>query len=497
MTMTDLILSIDQGTTSSRAIIFDDLGNALHTSQQEFEQFFPDSGWVEHDPEEIWNTTQAVCKQVLSKVGDVSVIGITNQRETVVIWDRETGKAIHKAIVWQDGRTAEVCAGLKQKDLEDTIRQKTGLLLDPYFSATKIAWMLDNVNGARELAAQGRLAFGTIDSFLIWRLTGGKVHATDATNASRTLLFNIHTQDWDEELLDIFNIPASALPDVLDSVADFGISTEQAIGREIPIGGVAGDQQAASIGQCCFQPGNIKSTYGTGGFAMLNTGSQPVASSSGLLTTVAYRLNGKTTYALEGSIFIAGAAVQWLRDRMKIIKSASETEAHARGLEGNGGVYLVPAFVGLGAPHWNPHARGAIFGLTRDTGPEHFARAALESICYQTYDLIQAMSKDTQEKISTLRVDGGMVNNKWMCQMLADVLGIDIELPVITETTALGAAYLAGLQAGIFDSTETLSRLWQKDSLYHSNMDADIRGQLLGNWQKAIECVGHMSGTNA
>ena len=494
--MNELILSIDQGTTSSRAIIFDSRGNSLKTAQQEFEQFFPHSGWVEHDPEEIWATTQAVCNRVLSEVGTVSAIGITNQRETTVVWNRETGQALHRAIVWQDTRASKLCAKLKQQGLEPSIKQKTGLILDPYFSATKIGWILDNVAGARKLAAEGRLAFGNIDSFLIWRLTGGKVHATDATNASRTLLFNIHTQQWDQELLDIFGVPLNMLPDVRDSAADFGSSTKEAIGFEIPICGVAGDQQAASIGQCCFNPGSIKSTYGTGGFAMLNTGTQPVSSSSGLLTTVAYRLNGETTYALEGSIFIAGAAVQWLRDRLKIIKKASETEAYASGLKDNDGVYLVPAFVGLGAPHWNPDARGAIFGLTRNTGAEHFARAALESICYQTYDLMQAMIKDTSYKIDTLRVDGGMVQNKWMCQMLADVLDINIELPVITETTALGAAYLAGLQAGFFDSTETLSSLWQKESECHSRMDTDLRRKLLGDWNRAVSCVGMMSKEN-
>jgi glycerol kinase len=491
--MSDLILSIDQGTTSSRAIIFDSSGNPVTSEQLEFEQFFPQTGWVEHDPEEIWRTTQQVCRSVLSQVGRVSAIGITNQRETIVVWDRDTGIPVYKAIVWQDGRTAEQCAQLKKQGLEKTVKYKTGLLLDPYFSATKLAWILDNVNGARALANQGKLAFGTIDCFLIWRLTGGRVHATDATNASRTLLFNIHEQDWDQELLAIFNIPDSLLPEVKDSVAEFGVSNSEAIGAEIPICGVAGDQQAATVGQCCFHPGSIKSTYGTGGFAVLNTGANPIQSSSGMLTTVAYRINGKTTYALEGSIFIAGAAVQWLRDRLKVINSASETEAHARGLNGNEGVYLVPAFVGLGAPHWNPHARGAIFGLTRDTGPEHLARAALESICYQTHDLIQAMASDIGQEITSLRVDGGMVNNKWMCQMLADVLDMDIELPVVTETTALGAAYLAGLQVGIFDSTEALTRLWQKQSLYSASMDQALRDELLSHWHQAVSCVGNMS----
>ena len=493
--MRDLILSIDQGTTSSRAIVFDLKGGIVKIEQMEFEQFFPQTGWVEHDPEEIWATTQEVCKKVLSGIEKVSALGITNQRETTIVWDRNSGKPIYKAIVWQDGRTSEYCSRLKQQGLENKVKQKTGLLLDPYFSATKIVWILENVKGAKEMAKAGKLAFGTVDSFLIWRLTNGKVHATDATNASRTLLFNIHSQQWDEELLELFDIPLNMLPEVKDSAADYGVSSQHSIGSEIPICGVAGDQQAASIGQCCFEPGSIKSTYGTGGFAMLNTGNQPISSSSGLLSTVAYRINGQTTYALEGSIFIAGAAVQWLRDRLKIIQHASETEAHASGMESNGGVYLVPAFVGLAAPHWNPDAKGAIFGLTRDTGPEHFSRAALESICYQTHDLIQAMTKDTNEQITSLRIDGGMVNNKWVCQMLADVLGMKIELPEITETTALGVAYLAGLQAGLFESLESLSLMWKQKSLYHSTMDDDLRHKLLAEWRQAVTCVGHMSET--
>ncbi len=487
--MNDLILSIDQGTTSSRAIIFDAKGHPVMTEQQEFEQLFPKPGWVEHDPEEIWSSTRSVCRKALSQVGQVSAIGITNQRETVVIWERETGRTIYNAIVWQDGRTADSCAKLIQQGLDDIVRQKTGLLLDPYFSASKIGWILDHVKGARALADEGKLAFGTIDSFLIWRLTNGKVHATDATNASRTLLFNIHEQCWDDELLQIFNIPKSLLPIVCDSAADFGISSQLSIGQEIPICGVAGDQQAASIGQCCFQPGMIKSTYGTGGFAMMNTGVTPVISNSGLLTTVAYRINGKTTYALEGSIFIAGAAVQWLRDKLKIINTATETEAAAESINGNDGVYLVPAFVGLGAPYWNPNAKGAIFGLTRDTGPEHFSRAALESVCYQTHDLLQAIKKDTGDQITSLKVDGGMVNNKWMCQMLADILDIDIQLPVITETTALGAAFLAGLQIGIYQSIHSLSSIWQQNNLYQPMMNDETRQQLLKDWDQVVSCV--------
>lgn len=491
--MTDLILSIDQGTTSSRAIVFDTRGNPLKTAQQEFEQFFPDSGWVEHDPEEIWSTTQAVCRTVLSEVGTIAAIGITNQRETTVVWDRKTGAPVYNAIVWQDRRTAKQCKHYIEQGYEKTVKEKTGLVLDPYFSATKIAWILDHVDGARAKAKAGQLVCGTIDSFLIWRLTGGKVHATDTTNASRTMLFNIHTHEWDQELLDIFDVPFDMLPDVRDSAADYGVSTKQAIGAKIPICGVAGDQQAALIGQCCFNPGMIKSTYGTGCFAMINTGNKPVESTSGMITTVAYRLNGKTSYALEGSIFIAGAAIQWLRDKLKIINHATETENMARSLTGNEGVYLVPAFVGLGAPHWNPHARGALFGITRDTGHAHIVRAALESVCYQTFDLIEAMNKDFQTPVKTLRVDGGMVNNQWLCQMLADVLDTDVERPTTTETTALGAAYLAGLQCGIFESTQSLSRLWQMDQKFTTEMASDQRDTLITQWQQAVRSVGDMS----
>ncbi len=493
--MKELILSIDQGTTSSRAITFDRLGRIQNTAQREFKQYFPHSGWVEHDANEIWDSTEAVCRQVLaaSEGDSIAAIGITNQRETTIVWERSSGDVIHRAIVWQDRRTADICQDYIDQGHEQMVKDKTGLVLDPYFSATKIAWILDNVDGARERAEAGELACGTVDSFLIWRLTEGRVHATDASNASRTLLFNIHTQSWDQELLELFKVPASLLPDVRDSAADYGFSSKRAIGVEAPIAGVAGDQQAATIGQCCFKPGMIKSTYGTGCFAMMNTGDKAVVSNNGLLTTVAYRLNGKTTYALEGSIFVAGAAIQWLRDQLKLVNHASASEALADSLEDNGGVYMVPAFVGLGAPHWNPHARGALFGLTRDTGPAELVRAALESVCYQTNDLVDAMIKDSERSLDTLRVDGGMVNNNWLCQMLADVLNITVERPKITETTALGAAYLAGLQVGLFESKQALSALWQKDRGFDSTMSAQQRTSLVGKWQQAVECVDKMS----
>lgn len=490
--MKDLILSIDQGTTSTRAILFDKSGKPLHAAQREFEQHFPHSGWVEHDPKDIWETTQSVCNQLSGEFDRVAAIGITNQRETTVVWDRTTGNAIYNAIVWQDRRTADICEQYRQRGFEQTVKHKTGLVLDPYFSATKIAWILDNVDGARTLAREGKLLAGTIDCFLVWHLTDGKVHATDASNASRTSLFNIHTQQWDEELLELFNVPADLLPEVRDCADSYGTSTTGAIGAEIPICGIAGDQQAAAIGQCCFSAGMIKSTYGTGCFAIMNTGAKAVKSNNGLLTTVAYRLKGKTTYALEGSIFVAGAAVQWLRDKLHIIKDAKETEALAAGLADNAGVYLVPAFVGLGAPYWNPHARGAIFGLTRDTGPAELARAALESVCYQTHDLSDAMASDSGVKTTTIRVDGGMVNNDWLCQMLANILNINVERPTITETTALGAAYLAGLQIGLYESLDDLSSKWHLDRKFSPDFSAEQRHHLLSNWNQAVNCVNNM-----
>jgi len=487
--MTQYILSIDQGTTSSRAILFTLDGNIHATSQQEFPQHFPASGWVEHEPEDIWRTVQETCDDVMAKgCGDndeVVAVGITNQRETTVLWDRATGEAIYPAIVWQDRRTADWCESLKKQSLEPSVNNKTGLLIDPYFSATKIRWILDNVPGARQRAERGELAFGTIDSFLLWRLTGGREHRTDATNASRTLLFNIHDQDWDPELLDLFGIPASLLPQVMDSAADFGQIVGNGRLGGTSVMGMAGDQQAALFGQTCFETGMAKSTYGTGCFLMLNTGDKALTSEHRLLTTVAYRLNGKPAYALEGSIFIAGAAIQWLRDGLQLIRDACETEPLAEGTPVDHGVYLVPAFTGLGAPYWDPNARGAIFGLTRDTGIKEIVTAGLQSVCYQTKDLQKAMEKDGIRPI-TLRVDGGMVANNWVLQFLADILGARVDRPALVETTALGAAYLAGLQAGVYKSLEDLSSMWRCDRSFEATMTKAQRDKLYDGWLKAI-----------
>ncbi|MCH9013099.1 MAG: glycerol kinase GlpK [Proteobacteria bacterium] len=487
------ILAIDQGTTSSRAMLFDRDGRPLAQAQREFEQHFPQSGWVEHDPEDIWRDTVAVAKQALAEAGlgagEVASIGIANQRETTLIWDRATGQAIHKAIVWQDRRTAALCDRLKDEGHEPAIQAKTGLLIDAYFSASKIAWLLDNVAGARARAERGELAFGTIDCFLLWRLTGGSVHATDATNASRTMIFDIQRQAWDPELLTLFDIPAAILPEVRDSDAAFGATPAEMFGAPIPIHGVAGDQQAAAIGQACFEAGMVKSTYGTGCFALMNTGPKAVASRNRLLTTVAYRLSGATTYALEGSIFIAGAAVQWLRDGLKVIGSAAETEALAKAADPSQAVYLVPAFTGLGAPYWDPHARGAIFGLTRSSGPAELARAALEAVCYQTRDLLRAMEADGAAALETLRVDGGMVANDWLLQRLADTLGVAVERPVVTETTALGAACLAGLENGFFGGLDGFAQTWQCAARFEPGMSADERETRYAGWLDAVRRV--------
>ena len=489
--MPDLILAIDQGTTSSRAIVFDARLRPTAVGQQEFRQFYPKSGWVEHDPEEIWSSVIATCKSALRKAkakpSSVKAIGITNQRETVVIWNRRTGKPIHKAIVWQDRRTAEDCATLKAKGHEPLFSGKTGLLLDPYFSGTKICWLLDNVKGAREKAERGELAFGTIDCFLIWRLTGGRVHATDATNASRTLLFNIHSGAWDDELLGILGIPKSLLPEVKDCAADYGTTSPDLFGAAIPIRGVAGDQQAATIGQACFEPGMMKATYGTGCFALLNTGAEAVASRNRLLTTIAYQLDGKRTYALEGAIFIAGAAVQWLRDGLKLVKTAGETGKLAAAADPNQHVYLVPAFVGLGAPYWNAEARGAIFGLTRATTKNELAQATLQSVCYQTRDLLEAMRRDIGHAQKTvLRVDGGMSASDWTMQYLADMLDAPVDRPPILETTALGAAYLAGLQVGLFPEPARFARSWKKQKRFTPKMKQAEREARYAGWQDAV-----------
>jgi len=489
------VLAIDQGTTSSRAIVFGSDISILSVAQQEFPQHFPASGWVEHEPEDIWTSTISVCREALNKAKltarDIAAIGITNQRETTVVWDRATGQAVHRAIVWQDRRTSDICAKLKSDGHEPAITQKTGLIIDPYFSGTKVAWILDQVPGARKRAEAGELKFGTVDCYLLWRLTGGKVHATDATNASRTLLFNIHTGQWDDELLEILRVPRSMLPDVKDSSAKFGDSVGDLFGGAIAISGIAGDQQAATIGQACFAPGMIKSTYGTGCFALLNTGTTPVASRNKLLTTIAYQLAGKRTYALEGSIFVAGSAVQWLRDGLGIIKQAAETGPLADKSDTTQSVYLVPAFVGMGAPYWNPNVRGALFGLTRNTGPAELAHAALESVCYQTYDLREAMRADWPDgtAANVLRVDGGMTASDWTMQRLADLLDAPVDRPVIQETTALGAAYLAGLQAGVYPAPEKFADNWRLEHRFKPAMSAATRERKLKGWARAVKGV--------
>ncbi len=490
--MAGYVLAIDQGTTSSRAIVFDGEMKIAGSGQKEFTQIFPASGLVEHDAEEIWESVVWSIGEALKnagiQAGDLAAIGITNQRETVVVWERDSGKPIHNAIVWQDRRTANWCAEAKKDGLEETFTQKTGLLLDPYFSGTKLSWLLSNVEGARERAKNGELCFGTIDTFLIWRLTGGKSFVTDATNASRTLIFNIAENRWDEELLNILDIPAAMLPEVLDCAADFGVAEASVIGADVPILGVAGDQQAATIGQACFEPGMFKSTYGTGCFALLNTGGDMVRSKNRLLTTIAYRLDGETTYALEGSIFIAGAAVQWLRDGLKVIKDASESGKLADEADPNQDVYLVPAFTGLGAPHWDPDARGAIYGMTRNTGPAEFARAALEAVCYQTRDLLEAMKGDWKggEGDTVLRVDGGMVASDWTMQRLADLLDAPVDRPTILETTALGAAWLAGSRAGVWPSKEDFAKRWARDRRFEPHMDEATRSAKVRGWKDAV-----------
>jgi glycerol kinase len=490
------VLAIDQGTTSSRAMVFRGDISIAASAQQEFPQHFPASGWVEHEPEDIWTSTVMVCRDALEEAGltakDIAAIGITNQRETTVVWDRATGQAVHRAIVWQDRRTADVCAKLKAEGHEPAVSAKTGLIIDPYFSGTKVAWILDHVPGARERADRGELLFGTIDCYLLWRLTGGKVHATDATNASRTLMFDIHKGAWDDELLGILRVPRSMLPEVKDSSHPFGESTPDLFGGAIAICGIAGDQQAATIGQACFAPGMMKSTYGTGCFALLNTGTTPVVSSNKLLTTIAYQLNGRRTYALEGSIFVAGSAVQWLRDGLGIIKHAAETGPLADKSDSLQSVYLVPAFVGLGAPYWNPRVRGALFGLTRNTGPAELAHATLESVCYQTFDLWAAMRADWPDATTAnivLRVDGGMTASDWTMQRLADLLDAPVDRPMIQETTALGAAYLAGLQAGVYPEPEKFADNWRLEHRFRPVMSAATRERKLKGWARAVKGV--------
>ncbi|MEE9273302.1 MAG: glycerol kinase GlpK [Robiginitomaculum sp.] len=480
------ILSIDQGTTSSRAIVYDKSAQPIMSAQEEFSQIYPKDGWVEHNPEAIWQSVLSSIHAALDYKNDIAAIGIANQRETCVLWERATSKPIYNAIVWQDRRTADICAALKQQGHEDMVTEKTGLLLDPYFSATKIAWILDHVKGARGRAENNELAFGTIDTFLIWRLTGGASHVTDATNASRTSLYNIETGNWDDELLALFNVPKEILPKVLDCCANFGTADKIVLGQSIPITGVAGDQQAAAIGQGCFKVGDSKSTYGTGCFVLLNTGTEKITSQNRLLSTIAYKLDGEITYALEGSIFIAGAAVQWLHDGIGIIKSASETEALARGQSGNNGLYLVPAFTGLGAPHWDPNARGAIFGITRATSRADFARAALESICYQTHDLLRAMESDGGT-LKALKVDGGMAANDWLIDFLADILDVNVHRPANIETTALGAALLAGSHIGLYSDVKTFKN--KTDKTFTPNINSDERNTALKGWKHAVSRV--------
>ena len=486
------ILAIDQGTSSSRTVIYDAQASIVAVAQQEFEQLYPRPGWVEHDPEAIWASVRQVCAEAMRQAGigtrEIAAIGITNQRETTVIWDRKTGEPVYNAIVWQDRRTASQCDSLRAQGLETRVSDVTGLRLDPYFSATKIAWILDNVDGVRQRAERGELAFGTIDTFVLWRLTGGRVHATDATNASRTLLFDIGKQRWDDGMLELFDVPASLLPEVRDCAADFGRSAGDAVGNDVVIGGMAGDQQAALIGQAGFETGMTKSTYGTGCFVIANTGGDIVRSSNQLLTTVASRFEGDVTYGLEGSVFVAGSAIQWLRDSLRIIEAAPDTEAVARRTGVVDDVHVVPAFAGLGAPYWDPHARGAIVGLTRGSDRDAIITATLQAVAYQTRDLIDAMADDGLTP-SIIRVDGGMVANDWFLQFLADVLDIPVERPQNVESTVLGAAFLAGLHAGVFDSSAAIADIWQSDRVFEPAMSDDRRDSLLAGWARAVARV--------
>lgn len=483
------ILAIDQGTSSSRAVVFDLEGSVVASAHEELPQIYPQPGWVEHDPEAIWQSVQNVTSGAMLNASisasQITAMGITNQRETTVLWDRDSGKCLHNAIVWQDRRTAEYCRQLKAEGHETSVSGKTGLRLDPYFSGTKLAWILDNVDGARDKAEAGKLAFGTIDCFLLWRLTGGKSHATDASNASRTLLFNIHTQDWDDDLLSLFNIPQSLLPEVKDCAADFGVATDQCLGGSVPVTAIAGDQQAALIGQAGFEAGMTKITYGTGCFVIANTGREALASQNQLLTTVAMRIEGKVTYALEGSVFVAGSAIQWLRDEMKLIRSAADTETIAKRTGIIEDVVVVPAFAGLGAPYWDPDARGAIVGLTRGSNLDHVVTATLQAVALQTHDLIRAMSDDGISP-AVIRVDGGMVENDWFLQFLSDILDTPVERPANVESTVLGAAYLAAYQAGVLGSIESIAENWQLDARFEPQMSVNLRAALITGWESAV-----------
>jgi glycerol kinase len=489
--MEKFILAVDQGTTSSRAILFDKSGHIKSIAQKEFKQIYPQTGWVEHDPNEIWSSQAGVIAEAVTSVGlngsSIAAIGITNQRETTVIWDRETGVPVYNAIVWQDRRTSDFCSELKNKGYEEKIRAKTGLLIDAYFSGTKIKWILDNVTGAREKAEKGKLAFGTIDSWLVWNLTRGRNHITDITNASRTMLFNIHTQEWDNELLELLDIPKSILPEVKSSSEIYGETGTTLFASKIPIAGIAGDQQSALFGQMCIQPGMLKNTYGTGGFLMFNTGEKPITSTNNLLTTVGWKIDGKVSYALEGSIFIAGAVVQWLRDGLGIIKTSSEIENLANTVEDNGGVYLVPAFAGLGAPYWDQFARGTIFGMTRGTTSAHIARAALESIAFQTMDVLKAMESDSGIKVTELRVDGGATANNLLMQIQSDVIGIPLVRPKVSETTALGVAYLAGLAVGYWNGLDDISKQWEIDKKFTPQNHSQKINDMIKHWYKAVD----------
>lgn len=489
--MAKYVMALDQGTTSSRGIIFDENGTIKGVTNREFTQIYPKPGWVEHDPMEIWGSQIGVAKEVLEKSGlspsDIAAIGITNQRETTIVWDKNTGKPVYNAIVWQCRRTAPICDELKEKGLTEKIREKTGLVIDAYFSGTKVKWILDNVEGAREKAEKGELLFGNVDTWLIWNMTGGKVHVTDYSNASRTMLFNIHTLDWDDEILAELNIPRAMLPKPMPSSHVYGYTTTEVFGGEVPIAGDAGDQQAALFGQACYSPGMAKNTYGTGCFMLMNTGEKAVASESGLLTTIAWGVNGKVEYALEGSIFIAGAVVQWLRDELRILDNAAQSEELATKVEDNNGVYLVPAFVGLGAPYWDMYARGTIVGLTRGAKREHIVRAALESICYQTRDVLEAMQKDSGITLKSLKVDGGAVANNFLMQFQSDILGVPVDRPKVIETTALGAAYLAGLAVGYWKDKDDIAAKWQIDRTFEPEMDSETRDNLYKGWKKAVE----------
>ena len=488
--MKKFIVSIDQGTTSSRVVLFDTKGNIKFISQYEFKQYFPRNGWVEHNPNEIWSTTLKALKQVIKKAkslkGNILTIGITNQRETTILWNKKTGKPIYNAIVWQDRRTQEYCKSLKNKNYENTFRKKTGLFIDPYFSATKIKWILDNVKVSKKLLKSNNLLFGTVDTFLIWKLTKGKQHLTEATNASRTMLFNINNNKWDNEILQKLKIPRSILPEVKNSADNFGKTDKRVIGKEIPISAVLGDQQAAAVGQACFEKGSIKSTYGTGAFVIMNTGSKKINSKNKLLTTICYRLNNKTTYALEGSIFIAGAGVQWLRDKIKLINNAYETEKIAKSTKSNNEVYVVPAFSGIGAPYWRPDARGLITGLTRDSDWKTLVRATVESVAYQSYDLFNSMNKDGL-KPRIVKIDGGMVANNWFSQFLADVINLKVIRPKVLETTALGAALFAGYQIGEFKSLNQIKNTWKKDTAFKPKINKKLRNHILHGWKQAIK----------